>query len=123
MMSAQPSVDAGQIRQNKMKMAMAVGDNRHYTIGSITPRHFLQTAARNALPAGTVRTILDEIHDQAPAALDATLADLPAGFPEALATSIINGFRRRLRLTEDTGADEATVDLGALSPPGRRFGP
>ena len=27
--SAQPSVDAGQIRQNSFRLAMAVGDNRH----------------------------------------------------------------------------------------------
>ncbi|MGO8790425.1 MAG: hypothetical protein ACLQVL_23995 [Terriglobia bacterium] len=41
--SAQSSVDAGQIRQNSFRLAMAVGDNRHYRINSITPRHFLQT--------------------------------------------------------------------------------
>ncbi len=28
--SAQPSVDAGQIRRNQMKLAMALGDSRHY---------------------------------------------------------------------------------------------
>ncbi len=109
-MSAQPNVDAGQVQHNKMKMAMAVGDNRHYAISSITSRHFLQTAARSAVPADTVRAIFDEIQNRAPAALDATLAELPAGFPEAIATSIINGFRRRLRLIEYAGADVPAVD-------------
>ena len=34
-MSAQPNVDAGEIRHNRMKLAMAVGDSRQYTIDSI----------------------------------------------------------------------------------------
>src|SRR3954468_9007151 len=50
-MSTQPNVDAGEIRHNRMKLAMAVGDNRHYTIDSIVPRHFLQTAAGAGVPA------------------------------------------------------------------------
>lgn len=33
--SAQPSADAGQIRRAQMKLAMAVGDNRHYVIDTI----------------------------------------------------------------------------------------
>jgi serine/threonine-protein kinase HipA len=39
--SAQPSVDAKQIRLNQMRLAMAVGTNRHYTVQTITGRHFL----------------------------------------------------------------------------------
>jgi len=49
-MSAQPNVDAGEIRHNAMKLAMTVGDSRHYVIDSIMPRHFLQTAANAAYP-------------------------------------------------------------------------
>ena len=60
-MSAQPNVDAGEIRHNAMKLAMAVGDNRHYTINSIMPRHFLQTAASSGVPAALVQGIFDEI--------------------------------------------------------------
>jgi hypothetical protein len=46
------------------------------------------------------QTLLDEVAEAAPAAIEATLADLPEGFPEALATSIVDGMRRRLRLLE-----------------------
>jgi serine/threonine-protein kinase HipA len=42
--SAQPSVDAGQICQNSFCLAMALGDNRHYRIDTILPGHFVQTA-------------------------------------------------------------------------------
>jgi serine/threonine-protein kinase HipA len=97
-MSAQPNVDAGQIRHNRMKLAMAVGDKRHYVIDSILPRHFLQTAARCGLPAALVQGIIDEIGNDADRAIDAALKDLPSGFPEAIASSIVDGVRRRLAL-------------------------
>lgn len=45
-MSAQPNVDEGEIKWNKMKLAMAIGDNRHYVINTIVPRHFLQTVKK-----------------------------------------------------------------------------
>jgi len=43
--SAQPSFAAGEIRPNQFRLAMAVGDNRHYRINTIAPRHFLQNRA------------------------------------------------------------------------------
>jgi serine/threonine-protein kinase HipA len=98
-MSAQPNVDAGQIRHNRMKLAMAVGDNRHYVIDDIVPRHFLQTAARAGVPAALVQGILDEIANDAERTIEAAVAELPPGFPEAIASSVIDGVRKRLRLT------------------------
>ena len=50
LLGRQPNVDAGEIRHNAMKLAMTVGDSRHYVINSIMPRHFLQTAANAAYP-------------------------------------------------------------------------
>jgi serine/threonine-protein kinase HipA len=97
-MSAQPNVDAGEIRHNRMKLAMAVGDSRHYVIDSIIPRHFLQTAARSGVPAALVQGILDELDSAASHAIDAAVADLPAGFPEEMVASVVEGMRRRLRL-------------------------
>ena len=40
-LSAQPSLDAGQIQRKQMKLAMSAGDKRHYEIDDIMPRHFL----------------------------------------------------------------------------------
>jgi serine/threonine-protein kinase HipA len=97
-MSAQPNVDAGEIRHNAMKLAMAVGDNRHYVIDSIMPRHFLQTAASCSVPASLVQTILDEIENDTDRAIDAAVNGLPPGFPERIVSSVIEGLRRRLRL-------------------------
>jgi serine/threonine-protein kinase HipA len=97
-MSAQPNVDAGEIRHNAMKLAMAVGDSRHYTIDSIMPRHFLQTAARSGVPASLVQSILDEIENDADRAIESAVGGLPLGFPERIVSSVIEGVRRRLRL-------------------------
>lgn len=41
--STQPSLDAKQITQKQMKLAMAIGDNRHYLVNTVLGRHFVQT--------------------------------------------------------------------------------
>jgi serine/threonine-protein kinase HipA len=97
-MSTQPAFDAAQIRRNKMKLAMAVGDSRHYVISSIMPRHFLQTGVRCGMPATIVKGIMDEIGSGADRAIDAALKDLPSGFPETVTSSIVQGMQKRLRL-------------------------
>ena len=97
-MSAQPDVDGGQIRHNRMKMAMAVGDKRHYVAGSIMPRHFFQTAASAGVAPAMVRDIFDEIANEVDRAIGAATRDLPAGFPEAVVSSIVDGMRRQIRL-------------------------
>ncbi|WP_420971702.1 HipA domain-containing protein [Bradyrhizobium sp. B120] len=56
--SAQPSLNAGQIKRNKMKLALAVGDSRHYVVDGVIPRHFVQTAAKAGIGAGIVTAIL-----------------------------------------------------------------
>jgi serine/threonine-protein kinase HipA len=81
-----------------MKLAMAVGPSRHYRVDEITPRHFLQTAKMCDLSDNAAVSVLDEISDTAPKALDQTLSALPKGFPEKLALSITNGARGRLKM-------------------------
>lgn len=95
-MSAQPNVDSGEIRHNRMKLAMAVGDSRHYVIDSILPRHFLQTATSSGVPTVLVQGLVDEIEKVTDQAIDAAVNDLPSGFPERLVSSVIQGVRRRL---------------------------
>lgn len=99
-MSAQPARDAGQLQKNKMKLALAIGDRRHYVIDSIVPRHFRQTAKRNGIPERVVEEICADLLERADTAIAQTLAALPKDFPSALAESIISGLRARLRLIE-----------------------
>ena len=87
MLSAQPSLDAHQISRNRMRLAMAVGDKRHYRVDEVLPRHFIQTAARTGVGQAVVDRLLAELADEAPRAIERTFAALPTGFPEGIAAS------------------------------------
>jgi serine/threonine-protein kinase HipA len=103
-MSAQPALDAGQLRKNKMKLAVAVGDKRHYVVDEIVPRHFAQTAAKSSIPAAMIEEICAELAERAEAAIEEALGALPAGFPAALAESIAGGIRRRVKVLDAVAA-------------------
>ncbi|KIC08758.1 toxin HipA [Leisingera sp. ANG-M1] len=92
-LSAQKAVDDGQIRQNRMRLAMAV--DGHYRVNEVVPRHFLQAAKAAGFGVALAEEALSEIAAQLEPALESTLAGLPAGFPEALAEAIARGVRVR----------------------------
>jgi serine/threonine-protein kinase HipA len=96
--SAQPSVDAGHVRQNSFRLALAVGDSRHYRINTIAPRHFLQTARRSGVGEEIVNSIFVELSDTGEKAIAQTLDHLPNRIPEEVSGSIRGGFVRRLEL-------------------------
>jgi serine/threonine-protein kinase HipA len=96
--SAQPAVDARQLRRNQYKLAMSIGDNRHYVVDRIYPRHFRQDADAAGMPAGAIDRIFTEIVDAAPGAMDAARADMPRDCPPVLVESIAAGFDTRLQL-------------------------
>ena len=56
--------------------------------------HPLRQAAADSLVQG----ILDEIENDTDRAIGAVVNNLPAGFPERIVSSVIEGVRRRLRL-------------------------
>lgn len=97
-MSAQPNVDAKQIRKNQMKIAMAVGKNRRYVVDSIARRHFEQTAELCRYPAQNLVDIVEELRDTAASAIDEAFAQLPKNFPESIAASIVQAAKQRLAL-------------------------
>lgn len=94
-MSAQPLVAAKQIQRKDMKLAMSVGDNRHYHIHEILPRHYQQTAARAGLPKEKVDWALEETADTLPDAIRIACEALPADFPEGLREAIADGALER----------------------------
>jgi len=95
-LTAQPSLDAHQIIQKQMKLAMSVGDSRHYTLRYIQGRHYEQTAKRAGLPTVLARTVLEEVAVGAETALASLEAQLPPDFPVQLYASVCNGLRSRL---------------------------
>ena len=92
-LSAQKAVDDGQIRQNRMRLAMAV--DGHYRINEVVPRHFLQAAKVAGFGVALAEEVLSGVATELEPALDKTLADLPDGFPQPLAEAIAAGIRRR----------------------------
>ena len=94
--SAEPSVASRQLRRNQMKLAMAVGDNRHYLVNNVAPRHFVESAVKGGMGRKSAIGVVEELHATAPAALDQTLARLPRGFPDRLVEALAAAVRRRI---------------------------
>ena len=101
-LSAQPSLDSRQIERKQMKLAMSVGDSRHYRVDEIRGRHFIQTAMRAGLSRRIAEETLDAVATTTEAAFDLVEAKLPAGFPRKIHTSIKTGALQRMKLM---GAD------------------
>jgi serine/threonine-protein kinase HipA len=94
--SVQPNYAAGQIRPTQMKLAMAVGNSRHYRLETIAGRHFVQSAAKAGLGRETALGVIDDLLENSVPVLERTLSGLPGGFPQAIADTIAKGFRSRL---------------------------
>jgi serine/threonine-protein kinase HipA len=95
-LSAQPSLDQHQISWKDMKMAMSVGDSRHYRLDEIESRHFLQTAKQARLPEVLAAGVLREVAESAAKAIASVEGQLPGDFPAGIHASIARGVRSRL---------------------------
>ncbi len=94
-LSAEKAAAEGQIRQNRMRLAMSVGDGNHYRINEVIPRHYLQTAKTAGFGVPLVEELLLEVSERIEPALDATLAGLPADFPSELVDVVQAGVQAR----------------------------
>ncbi len=104
-LTAQPSLDAGQIPRKKFKLAMSVGKNRHYSVPDIMPRHFLQTADIAGVGTPVMRRIFDDIAENVEKQADEVMMSLPRGFPEQLVDSVKSAIGKRATLLADNKAD------------------
>jgi serine/threonine-protein kinase HipA len=94
-MSAQDLYAEKRIQRKDMKLAMSVGDNRHYHVHEILPRYYQQTATGAGLPKEWVNWALEEIADTLPDAIRIACETLPADFPEDLRDAIVEGALKR----------------------------
>jgi len=93
--SAQPSLDAKQIGRNKLKMAMTVGDTRHYTMESISGAFCSERREGWAWQQDSAGS--DRRHCRRRSeGVGTCIAELPKGFPEAVTKSIAKGVTSRL---------------------------
>jgi serine/threonine-protein kinase HipA len=95
-LTAQPSLDSRQIERKQMKLAMSVGNSRHYRIDTIHGRHFVQTGEEAGLPKSLVLSAIQEIASHADKAAAQMESTLPAGFPEIIHASVSAGLKVRL---------------------------
>jgi len=96
-LTAQPSLDNRQIERKQMKLAMSVGDNRHYKIEEIKGKHFIQTAERAGLPGRLAEETLAEVARAAERAMNTTEEQLPPDFPQRIRISVKAALSSRLR--------------------------
>ncbi len=104
-LTAQPSLDTGQIPRKKFKLAMSVGKNRHYSVPDIMPRHFLQTADIAGVGTPVIRRIFDDIAENVERQADEVIMSLPRGFPEQLVDAVKLAIGKRAALLADDKAD------------------
>ena len=104
-LTAQPSLDAGQIPRKKFKLAMSVGKNRHYSVPDIMPRHFLQTADIAGVGTPAMRRIFDDIAENVEKQADKVIMSLPRGFPEQLVDAVKSAIVKRAALLAGNKAD------------------
>ncbi|WP_112324220.1 type II toxin-antitoxin system HipA family toxin [Oceanibium sediminis] len=102
--TAQGALDARQIERKQMKMAMSVGNSRHYRFDQIHGRHFVQTAMRAGISRRRAIALIDEIEANATGAVDVAANAMPDGFPQAIVASVSGALKGRLSGLRISGA-------------------
>jgi serine/threonine-protein kinase HipA len=95
-LSAQPAFDQRQIPNNKYKLAMSAGKNRHYRVLEMMGRHFVQTGKEAGLGMTIMRNAIAELLDLASSAPDKTRAKMPNDFAHPIHESIAGALTKRL---------------------------
>lgn len=98
-MSVYPAWKRGQIRRNQMKLAMALGDSRHYRLYEIKGRHWLQTAKRCGFSTKELEQILDEVCQAAKVVVQKGIKT-PKGFPAWILQAILEEMDRAVSRLE-----------------------
>ena len=97
-MSAQPNHDAKKLRRQEFRLAMPVGDNRHYPVEDIYPRHFIQSGKAAGIAEEELRGVFDALTGALPAALENTAREMPKDFPGQIVDSLAAAMSRRAKL-------------------------
>ena len=96
-LTAQPSLLIRQIERKQMKLAMFVGDSRHYRLDEIKGRHFVQTTERAGLPGSLAKEVLEEVAKAADAAITTVETQLPRDFPDYIHSAVKAGLADRIK--------------------------
>jgi len=92
-MSGDPHVNPKTLPHQKIKLAMAVGDNRRYRVNEVLRRHWLQTAGSSKF--ADIDALLEEICNAVPKVIELVSAEIPSGFPASVSDSIFKAIQTR----------------------------
>ena len=95
-MSAHPLLADKHLQAKKIKMAMALmGKNRHYHWCNIQPRHFLSTAKQVGFNQKSAQSLFTEMLDSVDEVIQHVEGEIPADFPDRIASPVLNGMRKQ----------------------------
>jgi HipA N-terminal domain len=100
-LSAAPGMAAGAFRNRELRLAMSVGQRRHYRLDQIHPRHFRETADSAKVPTEVLERAFSELAEAGLPAIEAVADALPGDFPDRVAGPIIEHARNRMTLLTD----------------------
>ena len=82
-------------RDAKLAMGLASSKGKKYAIEQIFPRHFFQTAKAVGFERSAMEEILTELANSVDDVIERVTQQLPAGFPDAISSSILEGLKAR----------------------------
>ena len=94
----QPNIDSLQLNRRDFKLALSVGNSKHYNIDDIVRRHYLETGEKADVPKRLIQESIDEIIDSLKNVFESIESLLPKDFPVEIHESIMNGAKKRTRL-------------------------
>lgn len=97
-LSAAPAMALDAFRRKELRLAMAVGNRRHYRLDQIQPRHFAETAERARIPRDIRQRAFAEIAEVGLAAIERIAGALPASFPDRVAGPLLDHALNRTEL-------------------------
>ena len=95
--SAHPNYAQGRIRRNQIKLAMAIGDSRHYVVSEVMPRHFSQSAKAAGTNTRKLQELLHDLEESASDALEHAAASIPDDVSDGISLPIRKTLARNLR--------------------------
>lgn len=98
-LSVYPAWKKREIRRNKMKLAMAVGDHRHYKLYEIKRRHWQQTAKACGISSDVLEDIIKDLINKTKDILNRGIK-LPKDFPDWIYGSIMEELEKALSRLE-----------------------
>ncbi len=96
-MTVWPALAARQIEPKQAKLAMSVGDNKHYRLGEIQRRHWEQTAKKAGFPLRNLELLLQDLVDRE-RKVDDLVHRIGKAISPQLADSVTAGIKKHLKV-------------------------